>query len=586
MFALVRQLREGPGVCEYADTELTGDVITIGSAPDRDIQLLGRGVAADHAVIRRSGGTLGIVARGGTLLQINGIARSAAPLSSGDTIDIGGNIITMLPPPAGFDLALAVQPNADVKKSEFESAFRTDLEQTWLSKRTASWSLLLLTAVLAFAVPLATAVVHRQGRDTAVWVPDDTFWSAGPLIPAHAQAAGRRCELCHQSFFSHTRDQDCRKCHTRIGDHISPAHLALTTLGPTARCGTCHEEHNATAGSLVIGSDALCTGCHANARARFGPLQVDAVSGFAAGTHPDFKATVPVPASLARGMGALHEERSAVAAAALKPTSAAIAFAHGVAQVDWQLVRVPATGGHEYSNLKFSHAQHLDGNKVQRASDSKPLGCGDCHVLAADGEHFTPITMASVCSGCHELTFDEKAPDRQLPHGKPRDSILLIEDYYARKFADPTMSSDAVARRRLPDNPKDDEVCTAAPFVCAMRRAALEIDNQFTRRGCVSCHVVTDNRAADVHERFEVLPVRLTRDYFTDVHFNHRQHAVQKDLTGDAACLSCHKARDSTDVRNLMLPDLGKCLECHGDSGARDRIITPCAGCHAYHSQP
>jgi len=117
MFALVRQLREGPGVCEYADTELTGDVITIGSAPDRDIQLLGRGVAADHAVIRRSGGTLGIVARGGTLLQINGIARSAAPLSSGDTIDIGGNIITMLPPPAGFDLALAVQPNADVKGS-------------------------------------------------------------------------------------------------------------------------------------------------------------------------------------------------------------------------------------------------------------------------------------------------------------------------------------------------------------------------------------------------------------------------------------------------------------------------------------
>ena len=116
MFALVRQLREGPGVCEYIDTELSGDVITIGSAPDRDIQLLGRGVAADHAAIRRSAGTLGIAARGGALLQINGIARSAAALSTGDTIDVGGNVITMLPPPSGFDLALAVRPNTDVRR--------------------------------------------------------------------------------------------------------------------------------------------------------------------------------------------------------------------------------------------------------------------------------------------------------------------------------------------------------------------------------------------------------------------------------------------------------------------------------------
>ena len=308
--------------------------------------------------------------------------------------------------------------------------------------------------MLAFAVPLATAMIHRQDRETPLWVPDDTFWTAGPLIPAHAQAAGRRCEVCHRAFFTHTRDQDCRKCHTQIGDHISPAHLALTTLGPTARCGICHEEHNATAGSLVIGSDTLCTGCHTDSRQRFGPLRVDPVSGFTADTHPAFKATVPVPAALAASMGALAEERSGVAAAALRPVSASDALRHGIAPLDWKLVRVPAAGGHEHSNLKFSHAQHLDGNKVQRASDSKPLGCADCHALAADGEHFIPITMASVCSGCHELTFDEKAPDRQLPHGKPRDAMLLIEDYYARKFADPATASDAVARRRLPAQPQ------------------------------------------------------------------------------------------------------------------------------------
>ena len=571
MRALLRQLRQTANrVAEYADTQIVADAITIGSAPDCHIQLLGHAVAPEHAVIRRSGSGLNVSARGGARITVNGAATSSSRLAPGDVVEIAGNRLSVLEQPPGFDAAFAVQQRADVSKSEFESGFRTELEQTWLSKRRTAWTLLLLVPLLAFAIPLATALLHRSGTVTPSWVADDTFWSAGPLTAAHAQAVGRKCEACHQQFFVHARDQDCRKCHDQVRDHVSPAHLALTKLGPPGRCGQCHEEHHAPGGSLIIRDDRLCVACHADAHGRFGSLEVQPVTGFAPSEHPGFMATVLEPpgsheierlGSISRGGGGDPEPQ------------------------DWRPVRVPVLSGHEHSNLKFSHAQHLDGSRVQRTSDSKPLGCADCHTLAADGEHFAPIKMATACSRCHELTFDERSPERQLPHGKPRDAMLMIEDYYARRFSDPTMANAGPVRRRLPDSPVVDETCRDAPITCATRRAVFEITNQFTRRGCVSCHVVRDNGSADIHQRYEVQPVRLIGDYFTDTHFNHRLHAVQKDLTGDEACLSCHKARTTSESSVLMLPDIGKCLECHGDARARNRVTLQCASCHAYHSQ-
>jgi len=561
MRALLRQLRQAAdGATEYADAEISTDAITIGSAPNSDIQLLGSAIGAQHALIRRSGGTLDINSRGGARFTVNGTSSASAKLVPGDVIDIDGNRLTVLAPPPGFDAGLSVQRRADVGKSEFESAFRTDLEPKWLSKRRLSWALLLLIALIGFAVPFLTAKMHRAGSSTPSWLVDDTFWSAGPLSPPHAQAAGRKCEACHQQFFVHVRDQDCRECHEKVRDHVPTTRLGQKMLGPPSRCGQCHEEHNSAGGSIVIRDDRLCVECHARSRALFGSLKVQTVAGFSAADHPGFMATLLLPPG-EPGEGALD---------------------------DWHAIRVPLPKGREHSNLKFSHAQHLDGNRVQRTSDSKPLGCVDCHVLNADGEHFAPITMARACSQCHELTFDERAPDRQLPHGKPRDTVLLIEDYYAHRFSDPA-AAPIVARRRLPDNPMVDEVCRDSAAVCAGRRASLEITNQFTRRGCVTCHVVRDNGATDIHQRYEVQPVRLIGDYFTDTHFSHRLHLVQKEATGDDACAKCHPARKTTESSTLMMPDIGQCLECHrdsrhGGSGARDRLPLQCSGCHTYHS--
>src|SRR5882724_1115520 len=158
MRALLRQLRQAAdGATEYADAEISTDAITIGSAPNSDIQLLGSAIGAQHALIRRSGGTLDINSRGGARFTVNGTSSASAKLVPGDVIDIDGNRLTVLAPPPGFDAGLSVQRRADVGKSEFESAFRTDLERKWLSKRRLSWALLLLIALIGFGVPFLTA---------------------------------------------------------------------------------------------------------------------------------------------------------------------------------------------------------------------------------------------------------------------------------------------------------------------------------------------------------------------------------------------------------------------------------------------
>lgn len=554
MDALLRELRQGPdGIPEYHDTEISGEELTIGSAADQRIQLLGRAVAAEHAVIRKAGSGLEIVCRRGRRVRVNAADVTAAKLKVGDVIDLGGHHLRIAEPPAGFDTAIELQPDEHIDASEFESAFRTDLRQTWLGKRGIAWATVAIVVLVGLVLPFAAIMMHRADHAVSPLLPNDAFWSSGPLSPAHRQATGDRCDTCHQQLFVHVQDKACQSCHATIHDHVMPEHLALTKLGPTQRCATCHREHNEPASLMVASGDGLCVGCHADSRHDFGTLDVEPVSGFSAGHHPAFKAHL------------------------LKPQAGT-----GPA-VEWAVQITALDGAREQSNLKYSHAQHMDRDRVLRTSDSQPLKCADCHQLEPDGEHFAPVTMAGRCASCHELTFDPAAPDRQLPHGKPREVVLTLQDYFTRKFSDPDAGRRGRERRRLPGHDEDERTCTGAPFECAMRSANAEIENQFSRRGCVGCHVVADTQAHDVFDRFQVAPVRLVRDYFPAGRFDHRSHQIQGKLTGDEACLSCHKANESKDSADLMLPSMQQCEKCHGDRPAVQRVTVQCVSCHSYH---
>lgn len=561
MDALLRELREGPdGIAEYYDTEISGERLTIGSAADSNIQLLGREVTREHAVILMSRSHLALECRRGEHVRINGKKRSFAKLSAGDVIELGGHRLTIAQPPPGFAVAIELQPNDRVDASAFESAFRTDLVQTWLGKRTMAWAGVVLVAMAGLVLPLLVMTLHHAGKEVPAWFPGDQFWNSGPLHQVHQQAIGDRCDTCHQKLFQRVQDAACVDCHRTTHEHIMPARLAMTALGPTPRCATCHREHNEPASFLVNSGDSMCVDCHGDPEHDFGQIKTAAVRGFGERRHPEFKPHLLRPKSTQAGAGFAYE---------------------------WQTVIAALDTASEQSNLKFSHQQHLDPDRVLRRGDSQPMNCADCHLLETDGEHFQPISMEGQCAACHELTFDPGAPDRQLPHGKPREVVLTLQDYFTRKFSDPNAGRTTRDRRRLPGQNDEEETCTGAPFDCAMRSARKEIESQFTRRGCVGCHGVIDTQASNVFDRFQVIPIRFARDYFPASRFDHRSHEIQGKLTGDAACLSCHAAKESEDSSDLMVPGQTKCTQCHGDKAAAERVTVQCVSCHGYHpSEP
>jgi predicted CXXCH cytochrome family protein len=579
--ALLRRIQQAPnGLVSAVDTAVNVDRVTIGSAAACTLQLLGRSVAAVHAYIGGADGAMRIRCARGNQVVINGKRRAAASLAVGDVIELAGHRLAVLTAPAGFDCAIEVKPSANIGANEYEGSFRTELSQTWLSARAISWVAVLLILTLSLLIPLHMIHRHREGLPSIAGLPDDTLWSSGPLTQAHAHAAGQRCDACHQQFFAHVQDGACRECHKDTNDHVSKAHRNLASLGDPQRCGACHREHVGEQARAVLENDGLCVQCHANADRQFAALNVKNVAGFEpGGAHPDFSVQLK------------------------RPPAGSMPSATDVA---WVVYRVPLKEAIEQSNLKFSHAEHLNADKVT-SDKGIPLGCSDCHTLNV-GDRFIPITMTGSCSSCHQLNFDITAPDRQLPHGKPRDAMAVIEDYFNRKFTDPPPKVEVARIRPRPDidpNAKlDVDPCEGPVIACARGHAKAEIENQFNPkgRGCAGCHVVEDTLNPDIHDRFHVTPVRLGSDYFPDLKFSHMTHRVQGKLSGDAACESCHGVRKSNESKDLLLPNVDKCLSCHrdfkgegtvvsrtetaavnGQEGVIKVVTLQCISCHVYH---
>lgn len=558
MDALLREIRpSADGIAEYRDVEVSADTLTLGSAPDRTIQLLGNNVAPEHAELRLARKGVQLTCRRGHTVMIDGKAVASARLSPGKSFEIGGNRLSLLDPPAGFDMGVQIELDPNIDASVFESAFRTDLNQGWFSIRSAAWLLSALVILVALAVPLILSVSIGVDLAKSNWIPSDDLWSSGPLHPAHALATGDECQKCHVKFFQRVQDAACQDCHEFINDHVHKEKMAsLDSLAPTPRCATCHREHNEPNPHLVIRADTLCIDCHAESRQLYGDMDTWPVHGFSELSHPAFAAHLLKPVGSRAGTGLVF---------------------------DWQTSVEYVRDATEMSNLKFPHDTHLDPGLVTDQHDGTALECNDCHKLSLDREHFVPITMETRCVQCHELTFDPAMPERQLPHGQPLEVILTLEGQYLRKFSDPNVPQEAVVRRRIPDRDNTTRECVNTAFACAAEAAADDIREQFSVRGCISCHVVEEHSNSEIYARYQVHPVRLATDYFPAGRFNHFSHQVMKEQTGDAACLFCHSADQSSASTDLLIPDIDNCVGCHSDVPAAERVTIQCVDCHSYH---
>jgi len=529
MELLLRQLRKLPdGQFDYHDLELATDELLIGSAPHCQLQWVGAGIAPLHAsLIYRAGGAI-LKCRRGCRINVNGKPSSGGALQVGDELQLGPHRLRLVSAPSGFQLALEVDSSTSDAGAHYESAFRTSLGQTWLPMRSAAWALLVLVLLLTLAMPLYSVRLQRAAQPVPAALVTDRIWSAGPLLAAHQLTTAATCISCHRSLFVHVPDQACATCHKHSIDHLGKMHRARPEAGDKPRCASCHLEHAGTSGNLMLATSKLCTGCHASITASAAGPGLPAISGFAAGAHPD-----------------------------------------------WQAVAA-ATG------LKFSHTQHLDAKRVRTLADRRALACADCHQLATDGARFVPVTMERTCRSCHELTFDDGLSHRQLPHGNASDAIAIIQDYFARRAVDPAAAQRLPLRRRTPDQAAGQR-CAASAYECATRAATREIALQLEQQGCVVCHKVTSNGATDPLQRYAIAQVRISSGLLPAARFKHASHLIMAGKSGDAACLSCHHARQPGSATLAMIPRIDTCLGCHDTSAQPPRVPLQCMSCHSYH---
>ena len=600
---------DNDGHPEYLDVDIDSDEVSIGSSPNCDVQLLGAGVGAVHARLVKSGSNFGIVAEKGLKIVGGNKSVSKAKLQIGNTFSVGEQKFKCVEPPTGFDLALEWY-YTPVQGHLLENAYRTSLDQLAFSSRKLSWVLVIGILLVCGGAPILDYWWRKQSEGSAPTLNDvstqtvnlvdeqlpdtnvdgassdkqsgftniagvnsfvhstahsnrptlDAFWLSGPLLPAHKVAMGDRCEACHQQAFMQVTDAACTACHKDIPDHLNTMHPEAASFH-NFRCQNCHKEHNEPV-EIVSSSDKLCSQCHAQ--------REPSVREFSSRGHPEFAATLLNP--IVNNEGASPIELSWV------PTKATLN----------QKIT-------ETNHLVYPHDVHLDPKAVTHQQRGDALLCSDCHVLNPDGEHFAPITMEQHCADCHDLSFDINNPQRQLPHGEPKEVFETLRTYYVNLTFNPVEKG--FQRRRMPGKVTVDERCVK-DYECAIKQAQREAEKQFLQSGCVTCHEVKSVAGAEGGEQWQVLPVKLNQDWFANARFDHRSHLTPSDFTqsqsvqasganhqsaSNQVCLNCHTAASSSTSGDVLMPVRAQCTNCHGDKSDGGNVALNCIACHGYH---
>ena len=545
MRCLIRTIAAQKDTLEYRDAEYVVNEISLGAASDCTLYLEGRGVLPRHALIAlRRDGRVQIRADGGATLQINNKEQRSALLALNDTIRIGQHLLTVIQAPFGFDLALSLKTEGVVQEEgrlEFELGPMSLTEAGW-SRRRWAWLGVLLVLIGGLILPLTWSLWPGDAKARpAHWPVTDNAWLSGPLHSVHRiPGLIDDCGACHEAPFVQVRDQACKTCH-ETPDHVAHPEKAPAFADQT--CAGCHREHNEPA-TLVRHDEALCVDCHGDI-AQHWPEKAELrdVGNFAA--HPPFKLSL------------LHMQGS-----------------------EWHTMRIaqddPSLS--EVSNLKFSHAQHLNPDGIDGPDGSTVMECVDCHQPQQNGKLMQPIQMEQHCASCHSLAFEATDPERQVPHGKPEAVVRALEEYYARLYAiqgGPVESVHELSRpAQRPGKPP--KSFYAAMKAWADERALEAATTLMEESACHSCHDVTVHAEKSGAERWQVLPVRITEQWLPKSRFDHAAH-LQID------CGECHAAVKSEKTTDVLLPDLANCQQCHGGEDSSSQVSSGCVGCHGYH---
>jgi len=470
---------------------------------------------------------LKVSAKGG-FFTLRGKKFKSKTLRIGDELNAGFYTVSTSQGQSPDDVCLVITRNPILPACE-RSAMT--FAQTGLSMRFWSYSLLILMLVGMFLLPFLDTLGAAPFADTSVQplVPTERFWSAGPLHSAHVTAGIENdCKACHSQAFEVIPDSACLACHDQINEHV-----ALTSSNSPhfldSSCASCHIEHMEPS-YLVNRSSKLCVDCHGKLQ-DWAP-EMPIASKFSAFGHPEFRASV-------------WEYDAASDAAA-----------------QWKLLK-PASGAtqtvSEQSNLKFPHDTHMNAEKMATDNNGVGLACVNCHEINPVDGGVRVISMETHCQSCHELTYDLDDPALLLPHGPERQVVAELESHFYRKSR-------------------------ASKTFDARERVRKEAEHQFSDSGCVTCHVVKEYPENPIENRWQVVPVRISQDWYPAASFNHTAHMSAPGISSDSnSCIACHAADKSHDSSDILMPQKETCLACH--SSERGSSANACISCHVFHAK-
>jgi hypothetical protein len=451
------------------------------------------------------------------------------------------------------------------------------------------WKLILSIAAPALAALWIVAAASRG---------DQRLYLGGPVSTAHAMFESE-CRLCHgpaprtavspaslaaaaaatpSGFFLKVADASCTTC------HAGPAHAASETFTPP--CASCHIEHLGRA-VLVQIADRHCVQCHGNLETKGGRPSPYHRTIPTLAQHPEFAVDVKDAGTVAR-------------------------------------VRLDKPAEvHDTAQLKLNHVKHLETNlkgveqletafgetAVVKLEGRAQVACTFCHRPDERGQYLQPIAYAQHCAACHPLDFDGRFPDVVVPHDTPPIVRAFLRGTLGEAFdqcqtipggeagspirercveldlakAPPTPAAEGDRPRGLrrgggaeappADEPRGRRAGRGEPPAPAgwVAGQMATLERSVFKQRCEYCHTVA--READALP--QIVPTAITARWLPHARFDHRAHRP-------VACGECHRAATSTETRDVLLPSIATCRECHTPhAGAR----TGCVECHRYHDK-
>ena len=511
--------------------EFSQNAITVGRGADSDIILEGARVAPSHARFVWDGKGLQVHDLGSLAgVRLNNRRVSAAQVKDGDTVTLGDVEVSVSLSDELVKLTFEVIPHVTVGLDErLQSDLRGfQVESHLPSMRTILLALAALTLLACGVYPL---VSNRFAS-----------WNSGPISNAHRLIA-HDCTKCHAEPFVRVRDQECLQCHN-MTEH-SKSLASFTTQHPDleTRCGSCHMEHNGDHGLRLKDAD-FCVSCHATMPALKSDSAILAVRHFA--DHPQFRISV-------------KDSSGKVERVSLDDTAKAV----------------------DHAQIKLNHAVHLRAG-LRGPGGPTTLTCQSCHELDADFKRMRPVSFDKHCRQCHTLGFDERLPDAQVPHGDAEAVYPALFTEYSKLLTQTSAPEGGdLAVRRFPSG--EAPTGPERPLnVAAVERSAREAETQlFTKTACFLCHSYNQKDPAQQtpsNSHYTIKQPNVPDNWLPAAHFSHGAHE-------EFSCESCHeKTRNSTETKDVLLPGIKLCRDCHQQGAAPGYVESGCSECHSYHA--